>query len=266
MAKYQCVCVICDLQFTASRKTTKTCSCVCYGKNQSGSKNPNFGKKWTDEQRQAGSVLKKEQFKNDPYYAYNCGKSNRGVKFSQARIQAMHGNRDSDSYVHPHSDATKKIIGKKSKAKFTPEYRKKYRQTMEENGQWLRLEDKDPYDIYYKEANWIGSMIEFFDDESKQLLAEHGLFSHKNPKGWVRDHVVPRMVGYEFSLPLQILRHPANLKFISHGGNVAKGFADRKLTINEKSATIELLKSRILEFTAKWQEHDWCVEYIRNIK
>jgi len=38
------------------------------------------------------------------------------------------------------------------------------------------------------------------------------------------------------------------------------------LTINEKSATIVLLKRIILEFTAKWQEHDWCIEYIRNIK
>jgi len=266
MAKYQCVCVICNLQFTASRATTKTCSRTCYGKNQSGSNNSNFGNKWTDEQRQAGSILKKEQFKNDPDYAYKCGETNRGVKFSQERIQAMHSNRDRASYVHLHSDATKKIIGAKSKSKFTPDFKKKHRQTMEEKGQWVKLEDKDPYDTYYKEANWIGSMIELFDDESKQLLTKHGLFSRKNPKGWVRDHVVPRMAGYEFSLPPQILRHPANLKFISHGDNVAKGFTDRKLTENEKSATIELLKNRILEFTSNWQEQEWCLAYIRNIK
>jgi hypothetical protein len=137
---------------------------------------------------------------------------------------------------------------------------------MEATGQWLKLEDKDPYDIYYKEANWIGSMIEFFDDESKHLLTEHGLFSHKNPKGWVRDHIVSRMIGYEFSLPHQLLRHPANLNFISHGDNVAKGFVDRKLTENEKTAKIEQLKNRIIEFTANWQEHEWCLEYIRNVK
>jgi hypothetical protein len=266
MAKYQCVCVICNIQFTASRKTTKTCSRSCYSKNQSGSNNPNFDNKWTDEQRQTVSISKKEQFKNDPDYAYKCGKSNRGIKFGQERIQAMHGNRDRSSYIHLHSDKTKELIGVKSKEKFTPEYKQKFRQTMEANGQWLKLEDKDPYDIYYKEANWISSMIEFFDDESKQLLNEHGLFSRKNSKGWVRDHIVPRMVGYEFSLPPQILRHPANLKFISHGDNVAKGFADRKLTENEKAVTIEILKKRILEFTAEWQEHEWCLEYIRNIK
>jgi hypothetical protein len=214
MAKYQCVCVICNIEYVASRKTTKTCSIICIGKNRSGVNNPNFGKKWTDEQRQAASILKKEQFKNDPDYAYRCGKTNRGVKFSQERIQAMHGNRDRASYVHPHPDATKKIIGEKSKAKFTPELRKKHRRVMEALGLWLKLEDKDPYDIYYEEANWIGSMIEFFDDESKHLLTEHGLFSHKNPKGWVRDHIVSRMMGYEFSLPPQLLRHPANLNFI----------------------------------------------------
>ena len=252
--------------FDASRSTTKTCSRICYSKNQSGENNPNFGKKWTDKQRQAGSSLKKEQFKNDPDYAYKCGKSNRGVKFSKERIQLMHGHRTCSSYIHPHSEETKKIIGAKSKEKFTPEFKQKFRQTMEENGKWVKLEHKDPYDIYYKESNWIGSMIEFFDDDSKKILKECGIFSRKNSKGWVRDHIVPRMVGFEFSLPPQLLRHPANLKFISHSENVAKGFKDRKLTKNEKVAIIEQLKTKILEFTAPWKEHEWCVEYIRNTK
>jgi hypothetical protein len=52
----------------------------------------------------------------------------------------------------------------------------------------------------------------------------------------------------------------------SHGDNVAKGFVDRKLTENEKIAKIEQLKNRIIEFTANWQEHEWCLEYIRNVK
>lgn len=46
--------------------------------------------------------------------------------------------------------------------------------------------------------------------------------------------------------------------------NITKGFADRKLTKNEKAATIEQLKKRILEYTPVWKEHKWCVEYIRN--
>ena len=61
MAKYQCVCVICKTPFLGSRPNVKTCSKECMGKNQSGTNNPNFGNKWTDEQRKAGSALKKEQ-------------------------------------------------------------------------------------------------------------------------------------------------------------------------------------------------------------
>lgn len=264
MAKYQCICVVCKTIFTASRPTTKTCSRTCMGKNQAGKNNPNFGNKWSADRREEFSQIKKEQFKNDPTYAHACGKSNRGVKFSEDRIKAMHGHRNSASYSHLHTEETKKIIGKKSKEKFTPEFKEKFRRSMEELGHWVKETDKNPYDIYYKEANWIGSMVEFFDEKSLKVLNECGIYSHKNPKGWVRDHIVPRMTGYEFLLPPQLLRHPANLQFISHGDNISKGFADRKLTKNEKIATIELLEKRILEFTADWAEHSWCIDYIRN--
>lgn len=265
MTKYECICVICRTPFMGSRPTVKTCSRECMGKNLAGSNNPNFGNKWSTEQRQLASLLKKEQFKNNPDYAFQCGKSNRGVKFSEDRIKAMHGNRDRDSYKHFHSSDTKKIIGSKSKEKFTPEFKEKFRRTMEENGQWIKLDDKDPYDLYYKESNWIEPMIDFFDDNSKKILNEVGMFSHRNSKGWVRDHIVSRMIGYEFSLPPQLLRHPCNLQFISHAENIAKGFADRKLTKNEKIATIEQLKKRILEYTSDWKEHSWCLDYIRKV-
>ena len=267
MAKYQCVCVICDKNFTASRATTKTCSRICMGKNNAGVNNSNFGNKWTPEQKLAASIIKKKQFEESPEYRYKAGASNRGVKFTEDRIKAMHENRDRSSYSRSHSDETKKIIGQKSKEKFTTRFKEKFRQTMEERGQWVKLSDKNPYDIYYKESNWIGSMVEFFDNDSARILKEFGIFSRKNPKGWVRDHIVPRMTGYEFLLPPQLLRHPANLQFISHSENITKGFADRKLTQNEKAATIEELKKRILEYAPhKWKEHEWCVEYIRNKK
>jgi hypothetical protein len=266
MAKYQCVCIICGTIFTASRATTKTCSRMCMGKNKSGINNSNFGNKWTEEQKLAASILKKKQFAENPEYRHKAGASNRGVKFTEDRILAMHKNRDRASYVRVHSDETKKIIGQKSKEKFTPEFKEKFRHLMEERGQWIKLSDRDPYDTYYKESNWAGSMVEFFDTNSTHILKEFGIFSRNNPKGWVRDHIVPRMTGYEFLLPPQLLRHPANLQFISHSKNITKGFADRKLTKNKKAATIEQLKKRILEHTSGWKEHEWCVEYIRNTK
>ena len=257
-------CVICSNEFKTYRKTQQTCSTVCMGKNKQGQKNPNYGNKWSAEKREAASIQKIEQFKNNPDYAYSCGKSNRGVKFSKERILAMHSHRTSDSYKHSPTDDVKKVIGKKSKEKWTPEYKEKHRKSMEEKGHWIPLKDKNPYNIYYKEANWSESMIDYFNATDLEKLNEYGLFGRKNTKGWVRDHIVSRMIGYEFGLPAYILRHPANLQFISHSNNISKGFADRKLTKPEKECIINVLLERIVKFNTNWKEQEVCLDYIRN--
>ena len=257
-------CIICNSEFKAHRSTQKTCSKKCMGIMRSGSNNSNFGKQWTEEQRLAQSILKKKQFAENPGYAKEVGKSNRGVKFSSDRIESMHGHRTSDSYRHYHSAETKEKIGKKSKEKWTTEYKAAHRKSMEEIGHWVPLVDKDPYSVYYKEANWIDSMVDFLTTEEKEKLFEFGIFGRKNTKGWVRDHRVSRMVGYEFGLPPYILRHPANLQFISHADNIKKGFSDRRLTKPEKEHIIEQLLKRIEEFNLDWNEHSKCIEYIRN--
>lgn len=260
------VCVICKKEFKTYRSSQQTCSKKCMGINRTGSNNPNYGNSWTDEQKQIASDLKKEQFNNNPEYAYTCGKSNRGIKFSKDRVAAMHNHRSSESYKHPHTLETKKIIGQKSKNKWTQEYRVRHRKKMEETGHWVRLEDKDPYDIYYKESNWQHNMIQFFNIIEYENLNEHGIFSKHNVKGWVRDHIVPRKVGYEYGLPPYILRHPANLQFISHSKNISKGFADRRLTNKEKEHIIDVLLEKILNFKTEWPEQEICLDYIRNKK
>lgn len=260
------VCVVCKKEFKTYRHSQQTCSKKCMGVNRTGSRNPNYGNSWSVGQKQIASVLKKEQFNNNPEYAHTCGKSNRGVKFSKDRIAAMHSHRDSESYKHPHTSETKKVIGQKSKQKWTQEYRAQHRKKMEETGQWVRLEDKDPYDIYYKESNWQSNMIRFFKDDEYEKLNEHGIFSKHNVNGWVRDHIVPRKVGYEYGLPPYILRHPANLQFISHSKNISKGFADRRLTSEEKEHIINVLLEKILKFEADWAEQEICLDYIRNKK
>ena len=78
-----------------------------------------------------------------------------------------------------------------------------------------------------------------------------------------RDHIVPRKCGYEMGIPAFILRHPANLQFISHGQNIRKGFADRKLTINEKTVIIEEMFKRIVNYP-DWCEQAVCLEYLEN--
>lgn len=229
----------------------------------SGESNPNYGNKWTEEQRSHLSEYKIRQYKANPDLAYECGKSNRGVKFSKERIEAMHGNRTKESYVRHQSDASRKIIGKKSKEKFTPEYKDKFRKTMEESGHWIPFDQKDQYSLYYEESNWIGSMFEYLNKDESQLLKEYGLFNRYNSNGYVRDHIVPRKVGFEYGLPAFILRHPANLQFISHGDNIRKGFSDRRFTENQKECIIEALFERIVNFNKEWIEQEICLSYIK---
>ena len=231
---------------------------------RSGENNANFGKKWTEEQRLSASVLKKAQYAENPEYAYSVGKSNRGAKFSEDRIAAMHGHRTADSYKHYPTDEVKNIIGQKSKEKWTAEYKEKYRKTMEDAGYWVPLDKKDPYDIYYKQSNWIDSMIDHFDIRAKQHLNECGIFGKRNTKGWVRDHIVSRMIGFEFGIPAFIIRHPANMQFISHSDNIKKGFSERQLTHLDKELIITQLLKRIQEYKLDWKEQSMCIEYIRN--
>lgn len=228
-----------------------------------GENNPNFGKRWTDEQKESASILKKQQYNENQEYRYKVGASNRGVKFSEDRIKKMHQHRTSESYRHYPSEEAKKLISQKSKEKWTDEYREKHRKTMEDLGHWTPKSQIHPYRIYYKESNWTERMIDYFDDQSLENLKLHGIFSKTNSKGFVRDHIVPRKIGYEFGIPPYIMRHPANLQFISHAENVTKGFLDRKLTFEEKEYIIKSLLERILTFEKSWKEQDTCINFIK---
>ena len=259
-------CIVCSNEFKTYRPTQKTCSRACMGKSVSGENNPNYNNSWTSEKRKKQSEKKKQDYKDNPLLAQECGKANRGKKFDQARIERMHRHRNSESYSHPHSDLTKEIIGRKSFAKWTDSFKLSFRKIMEDNGHWVRLEDKEPYDLYYTESNWKESMINHLNEDDITVINEHGLFSNKNTKGWVRDHIVSRMIGYEFNIPEYIMRHPANLQLISHAENVSKGFSDRKLTESQKRVIIEQLFKRILSYTKPWDEQERCIKYIKELK
>jgi len=233
-----------------------------YAEKMKGQNNPNFGNKWTDEQRLKQSIKKIQQFKDDPDYAYACGKTNRGKKFSEERINAMHGHRTADSYGHKCTEQTKKLIGIKSKEKWTDEYKNNHRTTMETLGYWQPLHTVNPYKVYYKNANWITSMVDFFNVDALLNLKLYGIFNSKNTKGWVRDHIVSRKIGYEFNIPYQLLRHPVNLQFISHSENISKGFKDIRLTTDEKRSIIHTLYNKITQFDASWVEHQLCLSLI----
>lgn len=234
-----------------------------YSMLNSGENNPNYGNKWSSDMKNKASIAKKIFFQENPDIAYECGKSNRGVKFNEERIAAMHGHRDSASYSHPHSLESRKLIGKKSKEKWTEEYRANYRKKMEDLGHWIPLADVSPYKQYFKNANWIENMIDYFNPVEMENFNLYGIFNAKNnSKGFVRDHIVPRKIGFEFGLPEYIIRHPANLQFISHRENIIKGFSDRRLTHNDKTSIISQLLGRIVSYDKAWKEQSLCLTFI----
>jgi hypothetical protein len=157
-------CKICGTFFQVHPSTidrrhycSKKCQSVGYKESMVGENNPNFGKKWAQEKRKEQSVLIKS--KVDDEYRYKAGSANRGKKFSPERIQKMHGHRNSDSYGYNASEETKKKIGAKSKEKFTEEFNIRHRKTMEGLGYWVPLAKKTDYEIYFKEADWIGQYV-----------------------------------------------------------------------------------------------------------
>ena len=146
----------------------------------SGENNPNYGNNWSDSQKQHLSKLKIKLYEDHPEIAYECGKSNRGVKFDQARIDAMRAHRTKESYQHYPDEDTRRLIGQKSSEKWTEEFRKKYRGRMEELGHWVKLDEIEPCKLYKKESNWIDSMVEFFSDTELKNLNEYGIFNPKS--------------------------------------------------------------------------------------
>lgn len=234
-----------------------------YSALNSGKNNPNYGNNWSADMKYKASIAKKIFFQENPDISYNCGKSNRGVKFSKERIAAMHSNRDSSSYSHSHTLESRKLIGGKSKEKWTDEYKANHRKKMEDLGHWIPLDDISPYKQYFKNANWIESMVGYFNETEMENFKLYGIFSaKKNPKGFVRDHIVPRKIGFEFGLPEYILRHPANLQFISHRENIIKGFSDRRLTQDDKTSIINQLLERIISYNRPWKEQNLCSTFI----
>lgn len=221
--KYQ-ECFICGTFFKKPNGTRKqkTCSKKCMGVMLSAENNPNFNNKWTEEQKENQSLLIKSKF--DDEYREKCGSANRGKKFSKDRIYNMHGNRKRESYTGPkggHTDVTKKLIGIKSKEKFSEEYNQKIRKIMEEKNKWIPLSDKKDYDIYFTESNWKYRMFDFLV-EDYPIINELGVFNTKtNKKGVVRDHAFSRKSGCALKVFPNILYHPENCNIITHAKNIS---------------------------------------------
>jgi hypothetical protein len=232
---------------------------------KSGELNSNFGHKWSDDKKEAQSKIVKDSMdRMGPELRKEaCGKSNRGLKRSQEFLDKWHSTQRDPNYIHPkHSDEAKKLIGKKSAAKFKdPDYVNKVRKIMEDAGHWTPLEQKTDFQIYYAQANWVKRMWDIVDSP---LLSEIGVFnSSKNTKGAVRDHMFGRKSGFESKVFPEILRHPANCQIVSHSFNVSK---KSSRYIDRNDITLEHLFNLILEYKEPWEEQELCVSLIEDYK
>lgn len=253
-------------QECSRRGKNKFCSTDCRYEFQKisllGENNPNFGNKWDEELREKVSKIVSERMK-DPEIRWKAGKANRGKKFSPELIEKCHGHRPRESYVHPKSEKTRKLIGIKSKEKFTPEFKEKQRKIFEEKGIWIPLKDKTDKQIYFKEAEWIDSMFNLVDEPIQlALLKEHRVFhATKNKYGVVRDHMYGRRNGFKNLVFPEILRHPCNCQIITRRSNVQKAL---KLDATDNTHSLEELFEKIKNYQKPWKEHALVLEKIKD--
>ena len=222
--------------------------------------NPNYGNKWSEEQKQIQRQLIIKKYDEIDGYRESVGNSNRGKKFSKERVKRMHGHRQASSYSHPHTKETKEVIGKKSKEKFNnPNYRKKVRKTNEDNGNWIPFSQKSDYEIYFILSNWTERMFYELSDIETARLAMLGIFNSKtNIGGLVRDHVLSRKDGFVLGIPPAILRHPCNCQLLTVSENVTKG--------SKSLLTPEELFDKIKIYDGYWKEHSLCCDLISRYK
>ena len=161
-----------------------------------------------------------------------------------------------------HTEISKKKIGKKSKEKFTPEFKRRMRLKMEENKRWVPLDVIDDYKFYKRISNWtkeVDDIIASSNFKNVILLEEKGKFHPwKNVYGIVRDHKFSRRSGFEQNVFPEILRHPCNLELITHVENIKK---------IEDSITLEELFDLIKKCNQnKWFEQQMCLDLIEKYK
>jgi hypothetical protein len=236
-------------------------------KSQTGENNPNFGVKWSDEQKENQSILitQKMEEMGEELRKATCGKSNRGLKRSKEFIDNWNSTQNSPDYIRPKkTEETLKKIAEASSKKFdNPEYVKRQRFVMEERGHWIPLEEKTDWELYTKEANWIKGMWNLIED-SRGLLSELGVFhSTNNSKGVVRDHNYSRKSGFLNGVFPEILRHPMNCQILTHSENIKKKKAKH---IDDDHQSLTELFYKIEQYFGNWEEHDLCLLLIKEYK
>jgi len=235
-----------------SKETRKKMSIANSGKN-----NGMYGKNHTNNSKQKISKNNKIYRKEHPEVLFEIGKANRGKKFSKERINKMHGHRSKESYSRVKTKEEKKLIGEKSKAKFTIEFKNKIRIIKEKNGTIIKLEDKNDFNLYHKFSQWICGMFDIVNNEIEiKLLNEFGVFNIKNNRnGVVRDHKFSIKSGFDCKVFPELLRHPVNCQVMTHSKNSKKSCFNDSLSLEE-------LFNKIINYNRQWDEQNICLHLI----
>lgn len=230
-------------------------------KSTSGEKNGMYRKHHNGESKRKISKEAKKHFLENPELKFICGNSRLSKKERYEIIKKGHLKRTSKSYSHPHTYESKKLIGIKSSAKFTPEYKRRIRKKLEEEGKLIPLNKKDDYKFYFILANWKERMYDYIKDkEQLRLLKKYGVLNVRtNSTGVVRDHIYSRRSGFENRVFPEILRHPFNCQLITHSQNVRKKVAAYK---DKDEKTLEDIFFGIKNYRREWFEQNKCLELI----
>ena len=302
MSKVKCTCTFCGGEFeryasVVKNKKTVFCDMNCkaeyqktlvgelnpqYGREgKSGEDNPNYGNKWTEEQKEEARTRSLNQFNHSNPTTPHARKRTKSTKKlskeewlerNRNRVWTEEGRRAIGDAARkrltgiskpPMSEEQKRKIGIRSSEKFTEEYKAKYRKTMEDRGYWIPLAEKDPYDLYFKKCDWIDRMFDIPQVLGSALLVEHGVFNMKtNTKGVVRDHRFGRKSGYTMKVFPEIMRHPANCRIITHANNVSKAQKGKSKS-TDCEITLDELFDAIENFMGEWKEHGECLHLIK---
>lgn len=254
-------CPVCGTEYkTYLGREKQTCSRKCMGISRTGENNPNYGNTWSLEQRKhlsdyQLSIKEKLSERVTKHWENN---EERREKASKRMSETMSNlfKTNPEIWNKHHSEESKILIGKKSKEKFTPEFKATHKETMIKRGYWIDPSKKDPYILYREEADWVQKMWDIVDSE---LIKEHGIFNPlTNSKGCVRDHMYGRINGFKNNVPPILLRHPANCQIILNTENVKKAHT------GDSSITLEQLLNNIKEYKHPWIEQAECLDAIKN--
>lgn len=195
-------------------------------------------------------------------YGKKCPKCGRPISLG-AKLFCMKCTPKKSFSGKKHTEKNLQIISKRSREKWTNDFKENFLQTMISRGHWIDPCTKSDYEIYFTESDWIESMFNIPDLEGISFLKEYKIFHNKtNTRGCIRDHKFSRKSGFEQKVFPEILRHPCNCRIILHGENVKKRNNDIGFGL-DNIISLETLFYNIKQYNGAWKENNLCLDLIQ---